>query len=205
MTNLVLVRHGETIWSGDNRYAGASDIALTPLGVQQAERLARWARWAKLSALWCSPLTRARDTAAAVEKHTGLKRRIDPRLRELDFGRGEGKTNDEMKQQLGNAYEKWKADPYGSPLPGGEEPRESVDRIIACFNEIEMKHRDQRVIVVGHATVFRLALCRLMGIPEKRYRDVFPMMLNAAVTEITYEPDSVGLLQYNVTVQKTDE
>ena len=63
MTDLVLVRHGETVWHAENRYAGVSDVALTPRGEEQAARLARWARTAGLVAVWSSPLSRARRTA----------------------------------------------------------------------------------------------------------------------------------------------
>lgn len=205
MIELVLVRHGQTIWGHDNRYAGASDIGMTPLGVQQAQHIARWARWAKLSALWCSPLSRARDTAAAIEKATGLKRHVDPRLRELDFGRGEGKTIDEMKEQFPDALAAWQENPVDSPLPAGENPRECIDRMTACFAEIERKHADTRVLVVGHGTAFRLAMCRLMGIPPQTYRQVFPMMQNAAITEIQFEGNGCALLQYNTPVPKMDE
>ena len=65
MTRIVLARHGETAWHAENRYAGRSDVALTPRGHEQAELLAGWAARAGLSAIWCSPLGRAHETAAA--------------------------------------------------------------------------------------------------------------------------------------------
>ena len=67
MTRLVLVRHGETIWHAENRYAGSSDIPLSPRGLEQAEQLAKWASRADLAAIWISPLRRARETAGPSE------------------------------------------------------------------------------------------------------------------------------------------
>ena len=96
MTDLILVRHGETIWHHDNRYTGRSDVPLTERGHRQAEAFARWAATSPPHALWVSPLSRARDTAAPIAKATGLSMRIDERLVELDFGRGEGLTGAEM-------------------------------------------------------------------------------------------------------------
>jgi broad specificity phosphatase PhoE len=63
MTELVLVRHGETVWHAENRYAGRSDVPLTPRGQEQAGALARWATGAGLDAVLTSPLCRARETA----------------------------------------------------------------------------------------------------------------------------------------------
>jgi broad specificity phosphatase PhoE len=59
MTDVLLVRHGETVWHAENRYAGTTDVALTDHGREQARALGGWARDAGLSALWCSPLSRA--------------------------------------------------------------------------------------------------------------------------------------------------
>ncbi|WP_162794865.1 histidine phosphatase family protein, partial [Nonomuraea lactucae] len=65
MTTLVLVRHGETVWHAENRYAGLSDVELTPRGHAQAERLAAWSASAGLSAVRASTLSRAAVTASA--------------------------------------------------------------------------------------------------------------------------------------------
>src|SRR5947209_7848035 len=100
MTNLVLSRHGETIWHSENRYAGCTDIPLSPRGYEQAERLARWASSAHLAAIWVSPLLRARETAQAAERATRLPAQVDPRLKELDFGQGEGLTRAEIERSF---------------------------------------------------------------------------------------------------------
>ena len=98
MTNIILCRHGETVWHAENRYAGISDIDLTARGHDQAAQLADWARTAGLSAIYASTLSRAQVTAAASANTTGLSVRVDERLRELDFGEGEGLTTAEMEQ-----------------------------------------------------------------------------------------------------------
>ena len=90
MTRLVLIRHGETIWNAENRYAGSTDISLSPRGQEQAEKLAHWVSSVDLAAIWVSPLLRARQTARPSERVSGITARVDPRLREIYFGRGEG-------------------------------------------------------------------------------------------------------------------
>jgi len=197
---LVLTRHGETVWHAENRYAGASDVALTRRGHQQAEALAAWAGTAGLLALWCSPLARARDTAAAVARATGLQPRVDPRLRELDFGQGEGHTIAEMERLWPDRVAAFRADPVEGHLPGGEDPRAAADRGAACIRDIARAHPGGRVLVVAHTTLLRLVLCQLLGLPLPGYRRVFPFVRNCGLTELRLDREVVSLLQFNAAI-----
>jgi broad specificity phosphatase PhoE len=200
MTNLVLVRHGQTIWHAENRYAGISDVALTPRGYEQAKLLAAWAQTAGLDAIWVSPLSRAQETAALAARAAGVTPRVDARLRELDFGQGEGRTIPEMEELFPEAIAAFYVDPVAHYLPGGEDPQEAAERAIACFKDIELAHPGGRVLVVAHTTLLRLALCRLLGISLRLYRTVFPFMRNGALTEIRLDGDRVSLFEFNAPI-----
>ncbi|GLX01511.1 histidine phosphatase family protein [Microtetraspora sp. NBRC 16547] len=197
MTNLVLTRHGETVWHAENRYAGATDIELTPRGIAQADRLAAWTRTAKLAAVWASPLSRARVTAMACAEATGMEPRTDARLRELDFGGGEGLTSADMWERFPDARAAFEADPVASPLPGGEDPREAARRFVDCLEDIAGAHPGERVLVVAHTTAIRLALCYLIGVPLGEYRRLFPRLDNCAITEIRLRDGKAAILQLN--------
>ena len=197
MTEVVLVRHGETEWHAENRYAGRTDVALTPLGLRQAETLAAWAGSARLDAIWCSPLSRARDTAAMVARATGHELRIDDRLMELDFGQGEGLTSDDMRSRFPDRLTAFHADPVADHLPDGEDPRDAVFRAVACMDDIVAAAPDGRVLVVAHTTLIRLLLCHLIGIPISDYRRVFPSVGNGAITEIRLRNGVTSLMQFN--------
>jgi broad specificity phosphatase PhoE len=203
MTHLFLVRHGTTIWHDENRYAGVSDVALDPRGYVQAERLAAWASEAGLAAVWCSPLNRARDTAAPAARAAGLELRIDERLREIDFGKIEGKTMAEAEQLFPDDIRRFKVDPATYPMPGSEDPYQAARRAVSALREIATCHPQQRVLVVAHNTLIRLALCSLFSIPLARYRTVFPGVRNGALTEIRLEDDSAALLRYNCPLEGT--
>jgi probable phosphoglycerate mutase len=197
MTHLYLVRHGTTVWHAENRYAGSTDVALDPGGYAQAERLAAWASEAALAAIWCSPLNRARETAAPSARATGLEPRIDERLREIDFGKIEGKTMAEAEQLFPEEIRRFKADPAIYPMPGGEDPYQAAHRAVSALRDIASVHPQGRVLVVAHSTLIRLALCSLLNIPLARYRTVFPTVRNGAVTEIGLGDEKAALLQYN--------
>jgi broad specificity phosphatase PhoE len=199
MTRLVLVRHGETAWHAENRYAGSADIPLNEHGREQAEQLATWAKTAGLDALWTSPLARALQTAAPVAATARLEPRADPRLREVAFGEGEGLTRAEMRQRFPEAYAAFVVDPVASYLPGGEDPVAAVARASACLTDIAAAHPTGRVLVVTHSTVIRLLLCQLLGIPLAAYRAVFPSLRNCAISEVALSLDGhqPALLQFN--------
>jgi broad specificity phosphatase PhoE len=197
MTHVYLVRHGATVWHAENRYAGITDVALDRGGYAQAERLAAWASEARLAAIWCSPLSRARETTAPSARAAGLEPRIDERLREIDFGQIEGKTMAEAELLFPQEIRRFKTDPATYPLPGGEDPHQAACRAVSVLREIESTHSQGRVLVVAHNTLIRLTLCSLLGIPLSRYRTVFPAVRNGALTEIGLTDGEAALLQYN--------
>ena len=197
MTHLFVVRHATTVWHSEKRYAGTTDVPLNPAGYAQAERLAAWASKARLTAVWSSPLNRARETAAPAAGAAGLQPRVDERLREIDFGKIEGKTMTEAEQLFPEEIRLFKSDPVTYPFPDGEEPQQAARRAVSALRDIAAAHPDGRVLVVAHNTIIRLALCSLIGIPLARYRTVFPLVRNAALTEMRLEGENAALLQYN--------
>ncbi|OLT30054.1 phosphoglycerate mutase [Actinomadura sp. CNU-125] len=203
MTRLVLVRHGETEWHAENRYAGVSDVALTPRGRDQARMLAAWAVLARPDAVWSSGLSRARQTAAAPAARSAPDVRVDGRLRELDFGEGEGLTRDEMHREFPDALRGFLADPVAAHLPGGEDPARAAARFTAALHDIAAARTGGRVLVVAHSTVIRLALCALLGIPLGDYRRRLPAPGNCALTEIRLRDGEAALLEYNTAIERS--
>jgi probable phosphoglycerate mutase len=204
MTQLVLVRHGETVWHEENRYAGSSDVELTERGLEQARWLAEWAKSAQLVDIWCSPLRRAEHTARESVSVTGLAARVDARLREVSFGEAEGLTVAEMHDRFPDALAAFQRDPIAWRLPGGEPPQVAARRFVACLDEIVAEHPEGQVLVVAHSTAIRLALCTLINVPLRRYRTLFPFVRNCGVTEVRYhgagEAGDAAIMEFNTPV-----
>lgn len=196
-STLYLVRHGDTEWQSENRYAGVSDIALTDTGRDQAERLGRWAAGERVDAVWASPLNRSRATAAPAATALNRPILIDGDLTELDFGSAEGRTLAELPPADVEAF---LADPVRGAFPGAEDPRKAVERGTAALRRAASRHRCERVLVVAHDTLLRLTLCGLFGIDPSRYRTVFPEVRGCAVTELRVTAQSAALLSYNVPI-----
>lgn len=211
MTRIVLARHGESVWHRADRYVGVSDIDLTDRGRAQARELGLWAAQQTtagqgFAALWSSPLRRSHDTALAAGAATGLAVRTEPRLVELDFGIAEGAARRDLEREHTAQYAAFLADPVAHHWSGGEDPRVAADRVLAVWRDVAHAHPDQRVLVVAHATLFRLGLCALLGVDLNRYRTLFPRLTNGSISEIELEVDASGgptrggLLALNVPV-----
>lgn len=198
MSDVVLVRHGETTWHSENRYAGGSDVPLTDRGLQQARRLATWAQSAGLAGIWASDLSRARLTAQASADACGLPLRIDARLREVDFGEGEGLTRRQMEEVMPEQIAAFQRDPVAHHLPGGEDPKGAAARGLASLRDIEAAHPDQRVLVVAHGTLIRLMFCSLFGLSLSEYRRLLPIVHNGTLNEIRLQDGRPALLSWNV-------
>ena len=203
MTQFVLVRHGETEWHAENRYAGVSDIALTPHGLEQAQQLAAWAATAGLAAVWTSTLTRAQLTATPCAEAAGVRPQVDERLRELDFGHGEGLTRAEMHERFPEALRAFRADPVTDHLPGGEDPADAARRFTGCLYDLAERYPEGRILVVAHSTAIRLALCALIGVPLRDYRRIFPSLRNCGLTEIRLTEGTAALLEFNTPIDRT--
>ncbi|MFJ4923826.1 histidine phosphatase family protein [Streptomyces sp. NPDC088725] len=197
-TTLFLTRHGETVWHAENRYTGVSDIDLTPRGCEQAEDLGAWASGAGLDAIVTSPLYRARRTAEPAVRATGLRAVAEPDLAEIDFGVAEGRTLAELEGEYPREVAEFLRDPAGRPLPEGEDPKAAAGRGAAALLRLADTYRGSRVLAVAHNTLYRLVLCRLLGIAESEYRRVFPALGNCAITELRVSAGRASLMSYNV-------
>ena len=184
MTDLVLVRHGETVWHAENRYAGRSDVALTEHGLREARALAAWAGHARPDAVVSSPQQRARRTAELAAEAADRPLRVDERLVEVDFGKGDGLTRAEMSERFPTDLEAFRRSPASHPLPGGELGTTAVARARPAFAALCREYPDGRVLVVAHQTLMRLMLCALLDIALDRYRTVFPRLDNVALTTV---------------------
>jgi 2,3-bisphosphoglycerate-dependent phosphoglycerate mutase len=200
-TQLILSRHGQTVWHRENRYAGVSDVDLTEHGRQQARALAAWSGRHRPDAFYCSPVRRARETAAPVAEALGITPTVVDELREVSFGVAEGRTLAELAAESPDVVELFRRDPVGHPFPGAEPVPAAAARGAGALRTIAAEQPGSTVLVVAHNTLLRLALCELLGLPLARYRDALPRLDNGALTRISLAADGTGgaaLLSYNV-------
>lgn len=170
MFRLLLARHGATEWSAERRFQGVSDVALSPLGRQQAERLGERLRREEIHACYSSELKRAIDTAGiALAGRSAPDIVPRPELRELHFGIFEGLTADEIDASHAREFEEWsqrrtwRGMTQLSP-PGGESLEQLEARLIPFVAEVADRHRDGTVLLVCHNGPLRVAVCHWLGL-----------------------------------------
>ncbi len=179
---LYVVRHGQTERSAQSVYSGQADVPLTAVGRDQARRAGARLTGARVDAIVSSPLSRARDTAAAIATATGVPMRVDRRLTEVDYGPFEGLDREAARRRFGAAFAAWREDPFGAPVPGMEPLGDALAR--ARLALADLLGESARPVVVGHQGILRLVLVALGRIAPGDYfatriREADPIAIDA--------------------------
>ncbi|HEX6150560.1 histidine phosphatase family protein [Nocardioides sp.] len=188
---LVLVRHGQTAWNAERRFQGHADVELDEVGHGQAAAVAPTLARFGPSLLWSSDLARARQTAAYVEKETGLVARLDARLREFDVGERTGLTFDEAGVRFQAQHE---------GLAGAETPQDVLARMMPAYDELlAVLAPGETAVVVSHGACLRLAVARLLGWGDEA-ADSLRTLVNCAlaVLDEVPGPGAMRLHSWNV-------
>jgi broad specificity phosphatase PhoE len=168
-TPILMARHGETTYNAAERFQGQGDEAvLTDKGREQARELAELAAQEPLAALYCSPVRRARQTAAIVGERIGLEPVADARFAETNTGDWTDMTYADVERADPEGFEAWKHAGEGFRYPGGESLREQMDRVVDGLVEVTQNGALPALIVCHRGTI-RVALCHT----QMRGLDVF--------------------------------
>ena len=194
MTDIILVRHGETAWNRERRMQGHTDTPLSEIGRAQAAALGLRMKGAPFDALYSSDLTRAWDTAAAVAAHTGHEIRKDRMLRERTFGIFEGLTYEEMSQRYPEAHAKFLSRDPDYAVPGGESAREFYDRSLNCLSGIACRHPDATVMVVTHGMVLDTLYRAATGLAIHIRREA--PLLNASLNTFRHNSGAWAMISW---------
>ncbi|MEB3184068.1 MAG: histidine phosphatase family protein [Cyanobacteriota bacterium] len=152
--DLVLIRHGETEWSLAGRHTGRTDLPLTPRGEAVAAGLAPVLAGTPFGQVLCSPLQRARRTAALAGF---AEPRLDADLMEWNYGAYEGITTAEIRRQQPD----WEVFSHG--CPEGESPGEVAARVDGVIARLQQGEGPSLVVAHGH--VLRMLLVRWLALP----------------------------------------
>lgn len=156
---ILLARHGETDANVPPlRFQGRLDTVLNATGRRQAAELAERLRGEPIASLWCSDLTRARQTAGYVGSALGLDPVVDARFAEGDRGRWEGRLMDDVAREEPEAFAAWRRAGADWRFPGGESLREHADRVLAALDDVRAAGA-LPAAVICHGGSIRAVLC----------------------------------------------
>jgi broad specificity phosphatase PhoE len=169
--HLHLLRHGQTPFSRDNVFCGAGlDPELTPDGLAMAAAFAAAYKSTAWNAVYASPLRRTVATAQPLCAATGLKMELRDDLKEIHYGRWEGRSVADVDGAHHDDYIRWSADPAWNAPTGGEPAVAIARRSSQVIEEIRQRFSDGHVLLVSHKATIRIILCGLLGIDVGRFR-----------------------------------
>jgi len=182
-TTILLIRHGSTPTTGRVLPGRKAGLHLSDDGRKQAEAAAaRIGRLERVSAIYASPLERARETAMPIARVRGLALRIDRGLLELDVGRWTGERLDRVSKRP--EWSTVQRHPSGFRFPDGESFMEMQTRVTETLGRLVARHRGGVVVAVSHADPIKAALAHALGM----HLDLFQRLAIApgSITTIAY-------------------
>ncbi len=162
---LILARHAQVDPCYAGRFLGSTDVPLSAIGRREAAALARTLQKSRVDRLYVSPLRRAVQTAEAVQ-YGG---QVDPDLREIDFGRWEGSSFDEVSasgqhERIG----RWSSFDLEFSFPDGESLGAFVARIARVADRLATRP-GETAVAITHGGVIRAMICHLLGLEPRNY------------------------------------
>ena len=163
MTVFFLIRHGAHLLGGETLAGRMPGVHLSPLGQEQADRLADRLSGIPFEEIYCSPMERARETATPLSERTGKPLRVCEGINELNFGDWTGRRLDELRGKP--EWTQFNTFRSGSRIPNGETMLEAQARIVSFMKEVRGRHPDGYVALVSHGDVIKSAVAYFMGVP----------------------------------------
>lgn len=193
MTQIFLVRHGQSEGNLFRRVQGQTDVPLTADGRAQLPYLQRRFAEISLAAIYTSPLRRAQETAAAMRGGRDIPVMIEPRLIEMSFGAWEMRPWGEVNLEHPELKEAFLHDPDRWHVEGSETHAAVQERMLAAMTDIARANDGKTVGVACHGMAIRAFLARILGVPSAQISERVPLVDNTSVTLLRFENDAFSL------------
>ena len=164
---IYMVRHGRTMMNDSKRFRGILEVPLNEHGRKDAWRAAHNLAGAGISAVYTSPLCRAREVGEAIAEVAGVPDVVDaPGFLNLDYGDWHGLEKEECAERDPEQWRRYREDPEACICPGGEALSTAADRVVGALRKIGERHKGEAVAAVSHGVMVRLAVLRVAPQPE---------------------------------------
>lgn len=164
LTNIYIIRHGETDSNIRQSCIGHKDVPLNEAGHEQAKQLAERLKGIKLDAVYSSPLNRAVDTVNPAIMALGVPVTMSFALIERDFGAWDDMTFGEIEEKYPEEFRQWNENWAGYRVPEGESGEDVQNRVNAFVGKMLQAHKDQTVALVTHLGTARHLISALLGL-----------------------------------------
>ena len=193
---IIFLRHAQAENNTKRILAGRTQgVPLTKTGIEQAERIAKYLATIDISAIYSSPIERAKHTAEIVAKSCSLDVVLDERLTEIDMGKFTRMNYDDMFAKYGNIFLKfYENDPVISEHEVETFP-DVQKRVLEMVDHVLKKHNNENVILVTHMDPIKSMLAKVMNLAPKTLFEL--IIANASVSIITEQDNKFSLSAIN--------
>lgn len=204
MTEIYIVRHGESEGNLFCRVHGVHDGHLTAMGHRQAAKAAAKLKDVKFTAAYSSCLKRAASTAEEILKyHPGVELRLTPRIRELGVGIWEDKNWGQVYSQTPDMLDYYHDRLSEWHVQGSEWFEDARARAIGLIREIGEKHKNETVLVTCHGYVIRAIIAEIRGIPSSEIKKV-GFFGNTSITKLNISDSGEIEIEYENDISHLD-
>jgi len=184
---IIFLRHGQAKNNTERILAGRTEgVPLTDTGIKQSEQTAEFLKQMNISAIYSSPIERAKHTAEIAGKHNSLDVTIDDRLNELDMGKFTGMPYDEILKTHGNVFMKFYNGELEIAHNGVETFPDVKKRILGIVDHVIEKHPDENVLLVTHMDPIKAMLSTIVDLSPT---NLFELIIANASLNIFREKD----------------
>ncbi len=174
MTQLILVRHGQTKWDKENRVQGALDIPLDADGTKEAQKISGELLKFKIHAVYSSAASCSFSTACEIAAPHKVKVKKADEFNEVNHGVWQGLLVKDVKKRYKKQYNSWKTSPASGRPPKGESVRDAFDRAISAMHKIVDKHKNENTCIVSGDMTLSIIKCYLTNSDIKEIRKFTP-------------------------------
>ncbi|PKN37425.1 MAG: hypothetical protein CVU62_10575 [Deltaproteobacteria bacterium HGW-Deltaproteobacteria-2] len=190
---IIIIRHGETLWNKEGRVQGISDVELSSVGLEQARLLALSLKDHPISVIHTSPLKRALKTAEIINEFHQKEIHIHDDLMEIDPGDFEGVYYKNLVVSENDFLNKWAANPASVKMPNGESLTQLQERAWRAMEIIINK--DENALVVAHNFTIAAIVCRIRSISLNEFQS--SLVGNASKTIVNFQKDGIFIETFN--------
>jgi len=171
MAELILARHGETVWNVEKIYRGRTDVNLDEVGIKQAELLGNHLSNWELETIYSSPLRRAIDTANIIARYQKIGIHIAEGLIDFDYGEWQSLSEQTVKNLYPTLHDEWHNNPHKVRMPGGESLEDVKKRAIKVVSVVLSEYQG-RIVLVSHRVVNKVLICSLLGLGNSYFWNI---------------------------------
>ena len=193
---IIFLRHAQAKNNVDRVLAGRREgIPLTKKGLQQAEKIAKFLKPLKISAIYSSPIERALHTTKTIADKLGVSYKIDDRLTEIEMGTFSGMIYEDMFAKYGNIFLRFYQNDPVIEKNGVETFSNVKKRVLEMVNHCSLVHKGKNVLLVTHMDPIKAMISTITQLrPEALYELI---IRNASLTIVKKEQGNFSLVAIN--------